>query len=78
MILNISDIDLYMDLRASKLTRKSLKDVPERLRSLLRYLHRAGRTGIDLSPHVKAPLLYTYEGVPSIIERHQIAAILER
>jgi integrase/recombinase XerD len=77
MELNVGDIDRYMDLRASKLTRKSLKDVAERLRSLLRYLHRTGRTAIELSPHVIAPLLYAYEGVPSILERHQIAAVLE-
>ena len=66
-----------MDLRAQKQTRRSLKDVAERLRSLLRYLQRTGRTGIDLSPHVIAPLLYAYEGVPSILERDQIAAVLE-
>ena len=77
MELNVGDIDRYMDLRASRLTRKSLKDVAERLRSLLRYLHRTGRTAIDLSPHVIAPLLYAYEGVPSILERGQIAAVLE-
>jgi integrase/recombinase XerD len=75
--LSVGDIDRYMDLRAPKLTRKSLKDVAERLRSLLRYLHRTGRTAIDLSPHVIAPLLYAYEGVPSILERSQIAAVLE-
>jgi integrase/recombinase XerD len=77
MELNVGDIDRYMDLRASKLTRRSLKDVAERLRSLLRYLRRTGRTAIDLSPHVIAPLLYAYEGVPSILERGQIAAVLE-
>jgi len=75
--LSVGDIDRYMDLRAPKLTRKSLKDVAERLRSLLRYLHRTGRTAIDLSSHVIAPLLYAYEGVPSILERSQIAAVLE-
>ena len=75
--LGVPDIDRYMDLRGAKLTRKSLKDVAERLRSLVRYLHRTGRTGIDLSPHVIAPLLYAYEGVPSILERDQIAAVLE-
>lgn len=77
MELSIGDIDRYVDLRAPKLTRKSLKDVAERLRSLLRYLHRTGRTAIDLSPHVIAPLLYAYEGVPSILERSQIAAVLK-
>ena len=77
MELSVGDIDRYMDLRAPRLTRKSLKDVAERLRSLLRYLHRTGRTAINLSPHVIAPLLYAYEGVPSILERSQIAAVLE-
>ena len=77
MEMNVSDIDRYMNLRAPKLTRRSLTDVAERLRSLLRYLHRTRRTAIDLSPHVIAPLLYTYEGVPSILERDQIAAVLQ-
>jgi integrase/recombinase XerD len=66
MELNVGDIDRYMDLRTPKLPRKSLKDVAECLRSLLRHLHRTGRTAIDLSPHVIAPLLYAYEGMPSI------------
>jgi integrase/recombinase XerD len=66
-----------MDLRAPKLTRCSLKSVAERLRSLLRYLHITGRVTTDLSGHVIAPTLYAYEGVPSILERDQIAAVLE-
>lgn len=75
--LSVSDIDRYMDLRTPGLRRKSLKDVAERLRSLLRYLHRTRRTAIDLAPHVIAPLLYAYEGIPSILDRGQIAAVLE-
>jgi integrase/recombinase XerD len=66
-----------MDLRTPGLRRKSLKDVAERLRSLLRYLNRTRRTAIDLAPHVIAPLLYAYEGIPSILDRGQIAAVLE-
>ncbi|WP_287161620.1 hypothetical protein [Mesorhizobium sp.] len=77
MDLSIGDIDRYMDLRALKLTRCSLKSVAERLRSLLRYLHRTGHIATDQSPHVIAPLLYAYEGVPSILKRSQIAAVLE-
>lgn len=77
MGLSIGDIDRYMDVRALKLTRCSLKSVAERLRSLLRYLHRIGHIAADQSPHVIAPLLYAYEGVPSILERGQIAAVLE-
>jgi len=76
MEMTVSDIDRYMETRSPHQTRKSVKDVAERLRSILRYLHRTGRTAIDLSPHVIAPLLYAYEGVPSILERDQIAAVL--
>jgi integrase/recombinase XerD len=75
--LGVADTDFYMDMRAPQLTRRSLKDVAERLRSLLRYLHRVGRIAVDLSPHVIGPLLYAYEAVPSILERDQIAAVLE-
>lgn len=77
MAMSVGDIDRYMDMRSPHQTRKSVKDVAERLRSMLRYLHRTGRTAIDLSPHVIAPLLYAYEGVPSVIERDQVAAVLE-
>lgn len=77
MTMTVAEIDRYMDARSPHQTRKSVKDVAERLRSMLRYLHRTGRTAIDLSPHVIAPLLYAYEGVPSILERDQIAAVLQ-
>ncbi|RWQ62973.1 site-specific integrase [Mesorhizobium sp.] len=77
MDLSIGDVDRYMDLRAPKLTRCSLKAVAERLRSLLRYLHITGRVTTDLSGHVIAPTLYAYEGVPSVLDRGQIAAVLE-
>jgi integrase/recombinase XerD len=76
MGVSVGDIDRYMDLRGSKLTRSSLKCVAERLCSLLRYLHRTSHIATDLSPHVLAPRLYAYEGVPSILERGQIAAVL--
>lgn len=74
---SINDVDRYMDLRAPKLTRCSLKAVAERLRSLLRYLHITGRVTTDLSGHVIAPTLYAYEGVPSVLDRGQIVAVLE-
>jgi len=77
MTMTVGDIDRYMDTRSPHQTRKSVKDVAERLRSMLRYLHRTGRTAIDLSPHVVAPLLYAYEGVPSILTPDQVAAVLQ-
>jgi site-specific recombinase XerD len=75
--LSVVDVDRYMDLRAPKLTRCSLKSVAERLRSLLRYLHTTGRVTTDLSGHMIAPMLYAYEGVPSVLDRGQIVAVLE-
>ncbi|UXN57798.1 site-specific integrase [Phyllobacterium zundukense] len=72
----VGDIDSYMDLRGAKLTRSSLKCTAERLRSLLCYLHRTARVAADLSPHIISPRLYAYEGVPSILERDQITAVL--
>jgi site-specific recombinase XerD len=75
--LSVREIDLYMDARTQGLRRKSLKDYAERLRSLLRYMHRKGYVASDLAPHVIAPLLYAYEGVPSILDPDQIVAVLE-
>jgi integrase/recombinase XerD len=75
--LNVRDVDAYMDMRAPGLTRRSLKDVAERLRSLLKHLHRTGRTARNLAPHVIAPLLYAYEGIPSALSADQVATVLE-
>ncbi|MFZ7093524.1 tyrosine-type recombinase/integrase [Primorskyibacter sp. 2E233] len=75
--LSVRDIDAYMDIRAPGLTRKSLKDVAERLRGFLRHLHRSKLHLDDLSGHVIAPLLYAYEGIPSILTAEQIVHVLE-
>jgi integrase/recombinase XerD len=77
MGLSVRDIDLYMETRTPGLRRKSIKDVAERLRSLLRHMYRTGQVSNDLAPHVIAPLLYAYEGVPSILDRNQVATVLE-
>ena len=47
--LNTRDIDAYFDMRSPGLRRKSLKDVAERLRSLVRYLYRTGYIAADLA-----------------------------
>lgn len=75
--LTVRDVDAYMDMRAPGLTRRSLKDVAERLRSLLKHLHRTGLTATNLAPHVIAPLLYAYEGIPSALSPGQVATVLE-
>lgn len=75
--LSIRDVDTYFDMRAPGLRRKSLKDVAERLRSLMRHLHRTGRTTSDLAPQIIAPMLYAYEGIPSALSLDQIATVLK-
>ena len=75
--LKVRDVDAYTEMRAPVLTRRSLADVAERLRSLLKHLHRTSRIAVDLAPHVIAPLLYAYEGIPSALSPDQIAAVLE-
>ncbi|RWR26219.1 integrase [Sinirhodobacter populi] len=74
--MSIVDVDHYMDMRSPGLRRASLASVALLLRSVVRYLHRTGRIPTDLSPRIVAPLLYAYEGVPSTLDKSQIAAVL--
>ncbi|SDO44883.1 Site-specific recombinase XerD [Filomicrobium insigne] len=76
-VLSVRDIDLYMGARSPGQRRVSLKDYAERLRSLLRYMYRTRYVASDLAAHVVSPMLYAYEGVPSILEPDQIATVLE-
>ncbi len=67
--LNIRDIDIYFEMRAAGPRRRSLKDVAERLRSLMRFLHRTGRIRVDLAPGIIGPVLYAYEsGEPGLLD----------
>jgi integrase/recombinase XerD len=75
--LTIEDIDGYFDMRAPGLRRKSIKDVAERLRSLIRHLHRTGHIETDLAQRIIAPMLYAYEGIPSALTSDQVAAVLK-
>jgi integrase/recombinase XerD len=76
--LNVRDIDSYFEMRAAAgLRRRSLKDIAERLRSLMRFLHRTGRVGIDLAPRIIGPTLYAYESIPSALSEEQISAVLK-
>jgi integrase/recombinase XerD len=75
--LSTRDVDTYFEMRAPGLRRKSLKDVAERLRSLMRHLHRTGRTAVDLTPQIIAPMLYAYETIPSALSLDQIATVLK-
>lgn len=75
--LSIGDIDIYFEMRAAGLRRRSLKDVAERLRSMMRFLHRTGRIGVDLPPRIISPVLYAYESIPSALSAEQITAVLK-
>ena len=75
--LNIKDIDTYFEMRACHLRRRSLKDVAERLRSLVRFLRRSGRVGVDLAPRIVSPIMYAYEAIPSALTAEQIEAVLK-
>ena len=76
--LNIGDIDSYFEMRAAAgLRRRSLKDVAERLRSVMRFLYRTGRIAIDLAPRIIGPTLYAYESIPSALSAEQISAVLK-
>jgi integrase/recombinase XerD len=77
MNLGIRDVDAYFEIRAPGLRRKSLKDVTERLRSLMRHLHRTGRVSADVAPQIIAPMLYAYETIPSVLSLDQIATVLK-
>ena len=77
MGLSIRDIDAYFEMRAPGLRRRSLKEVAERLRSLMRFLHRTGRIAADLAPQIMGPVLYAYETIPSALSSDQISAVLQ-
>ncbi|MFC1610287.1 tyrosine-type recombinase/integrase [Myxococcota bacterium] len=74
--LDIREIDIYLEMRAAGLRRRSLKDVAERLRSLMRFLYRTGRIGVDLTPRIFGPVLYAYESIPSALSAEQISSVL--
>jgi integrase/recombinase XerD len=75
--LNVREIDSYFEMRAAGLRRRSLKDVAERLRSLMRFLHRTDRIRIDLASRIIAPVLYAFESIPSALNADQISAVLK-
>ncbi len=76
MQLQIGDIDAYFKMRAPGLRRRSLKDVSERLCSLMRYLHNTGRTNRNLALQIIAPRLYAFETIPSVLSSEEIASVL--
>ncbi len=73
----ISDIDAYLQARATSLRRVSRKGVSQRLRCFLRFAHATGRTERDFAPSVMAPMLYALESIPSALRPEDIRAVVE-
>ncbi len=74
--LTLFDVDAYMKNRASSLCRISLKDVANKMRSFLRWLHMTGHTGRDLSTTVIAPSIYAHENIPCTIRAEDVKKVL--
>ncbi len=74
--LTLFDVDSYMKDRASSLCRISLKDVANKMRSFLRWLHRTKQTTRDLSSAVIAPSIYAHENIPCAIRADDVTKVL--
>jgi integrase/recombinase XerD len=74
--MKVADIDAYVQWRASSLQRSSIKMLTVHLRSVLRYLHDAGRIP-DLASAVIGPKLYALEGIPSALRADEVDKVLQ-
>lgn len=79
--MTVADIDAYVQWRVPSLKRPSLKRssikmITVHLRSLLNYLHGAGKIS-DLATAVIGPKLYVLEGIPSALRPDEIDQLLQ-
>lgn len=75
--LSLAQIDQYLQHRAKRMRRTSLKQVSMRLCSFLRFLYRDGYLPADLSGRVIKPTLYEYESIPSVLRPDDIIQVLK-
>ncbi|CAE6961363.1 site-specific integrase [Paraburkholderia domus] len=75
--LTLTDVDRYVQSRASQLGRGALKNLVNALRSFLRYLHQHGWIALDLAPSLISPRLYTDESIPSAIRIREVEVLLK-
>jgi site-specific recombinase XerD len=75
--MEISDIDAYVQARATALRRVSLRGVTHRLRCFLRFAHASGRTAQDFALSVDSPMLYALESIPSCLRDEEIRTVVE-
>jgi site-specific recombinase XerD len=72
----VTDIDFYVQWRVAGVGRPSCKRITVQLRSFLRHLYFAGKTGRDLSTAVIGPTLYAFEGIPSALSAVDVRHVL--
>jgi site-specific recombinase XerD len=75
--LSLAQIDQYLQHRAKRMRRTSLKQVSMRLCSFLRFLYRDGYLPADFSGRVIKPTLYEYESIPSVLRPEEITLVLK-
>jgi site-specific recombinase XerD len=75
--LTLTDVDRYVQSRASQLGRGALKNLVNALRSFLRYLHQHGWIALDLAQSLISPRLYTDESIPSAICIREVELLLK-
>lgn len=75
--LMVTDVDAFLAWRNPGLRRATRQGVTHCLRSFLDYLYGAGLLEQHLAPHVPAPTLYRFEGIPSTLSQDQVTTLLE-
>jgi integrase/recombinase XerD len=73
--ITVSDMDKYVEWRASAMSRRGLKSAIGHLRGFLRHLHRSGRI-TDIGSALMSPRVYTLEGIPSAFRAEDIDKVL--
>lgn len=77
LVLQVADIDAYLQERSVHLRRPSRKSVYQRLRCFLRFAHFKGHTVRDFAPCVISPTLYAFESIPSALTSQDICTVLQ-
>jgi site-specific recombinase XerD len=75
--LTLTDVDRYVQSRASQLGRGAIKNLVNALRGFLRYLHQHGWIALDLAPGLVSPRLYADERIPSAIRIREVELLLK-
>jgi integrase/recombinase XerD len=73
---SITDVDAYVQQRASHMRRVTCAHMTRLVRVFLQFLYATGKLPEDFSARVIGPTLYQYESIPSILDADQVGAVL--